>query len=625
MKKITSLLMAALIVIFSAVSAIPVFAAQPEISVSLTSAEGYPGDTVSIDLNVDRNDGIYSLWYLMYYDKDALSLEGVSFNEELTEAGDFYATAQNVPAEGLTGPVAQAALAALDSQGVDVSAMAYKVIQFEAKSINEDVTFTGRAATFTFKILDGAQGSYEVSLIPVEGNIINCNFDDLAVSTDQGTVTVKEKDVTPGDAGKLALDLSSDDGYVGDTVDLDLSIIENDGVFGFWYLLCYPKDALELTSVQYAPALTALGEFYDTPNNASEGDLAGVVAPAALKFLKDNDIDTSFYAFKVIFFEANDHENDVTYTGDAATLSFRIKDEAEAYSSTGGTVSCPVFLIPVDGNEINCAGEDLETEPVVSSVGIIFDEIEVGDVMFNLTDATGFAGDEVTMDLNVTDNPGIFSLVTLLYYDADVFTLTDFIYNDEVLAYGEFVDTPANLSEAELAGVFPPKALAKLKELGITTSDKNYKVIYFEGTSLTENADFEGTYATLRFKIAEDATPGDYEIGLQCVFGYIINVEGQDVDALYNPGTITVKEPINPEPQPEPEPEPQPEPEPEPAPEPKPAPEDEPAPAPAPSEPANPSTGDNVNLLFLIALLATAGLFIGVWSYYLRRKADRAE
>ncbi len=622
MKKITSLFMAALLIVFAMSAAVPALAAGPVLSAGLSDVSGYPGDTVSVEFNIDQNEGLYSFWMLMYYDKGTLSLESETYNEDLLTVGDFYETQANLANDELIGPAAESALKTLSDSGVDISAKAFKVVYFESKSIADDITFTGNAAAFSFKIADGAAaGTTEIGLLPVEGNNINCDYDDLAVTANAATVTILEKDIDPPITDPGILGISIDDANVDlatdDSFDVSMYIGENDGVFGFWFLMFYEADTLRLDVAEADSGISAYGTLYDSPNDQTADQLAGPTAPLAIQRMKDGGLDPDDYRYKVIFFESNDTENDVTYTGALAHLHFTVYSDAPLGDHNIG-------LIPLDGYEINCAGEELATVVGSSIVHIKMSEDvppEDDTLVFGLTDAEGFAGDEVAVDLYVYVNPGIFSLVTMFYYDADVLTLTGCTYNSDILAQGEFTETSANLTEDELSGIFPSQALALLKAAGVTTSEKNYKVVYFEGTSITENVTFEGTAATFTFKIADDAAPGDYQIGLQCVDGNIINVDGDDVKTLYSPGTVTVKE-VLPPPQPEPEPEPKPEPQPEPKPEPKP----EPTPTPVtPVNPVNPSTGDNINFLFIIALLAIAGIFIGSFSIYLRRKAERKD
>ena len=516
MKKITSMFLAALMIVLMICSAVPALAAQPELAVELTSAEGYAGDSVEIDLDIVKNDGLFGFWFLMYYDKDAIGISAEVYDENITALGAFYETTPNVAESALSGPAATAALQILKDAGVDTSTKAFKVIQYEANSFSEDVTYTGTAAKFTFDIAsDAAAGDHEIGIITVDGNVINCEATDLYTVSASGKVTVKEE-VTPPVTDPGIIGISIDDANVDlatdDSFDVSMYIGENDGVFGFWFLMFYEADTLRLDVAETDSAINAYGTLYDTPNDQTAEQLVGPTAPLAIQRMKDGGLDPDDYRYKVIYFESNDTENDVTYTGALAHLHFTVYTDAPLGDHNIG-------LIPLDGSSIVHIkkSEDVPPEPAENYL------------LFGLTSATGYAGDEVSVDLNIYDNSGIFSLVTMFYYDADILTLTGCTYNDEFLKYGEFTETSANLSEEELAGIFPQAALNELKAAGVITSSKNYKIIYFEGTSLTENVTYEGTAATFTFKIDENTLPGSYVIDFQCVDGFIIDIDGNNV------------------------------------------------------------------------------------------------
>jgi hypothetical protein len=112
-----------------------------------------------------------------------------------------------------------------------------------------------------------------------------------------------------------------------------------------------------------------------------------------------------------------------------------------------------------------------------------------------------FAGDEVTVDLVIKNNPGIAGLVVTLKYDDSVLTLK-------------------NVSNGTLFSGFANGLNISWDEIFDVTED--------------------GVLATLTFVVAEGAEAGDYTI--EVLVRECINVEFEDLEATGVSGTITVTE-----------------------------------------------------------------------------------
>lgn len=142
---------------------------------SLTNAAGYENDTITVQLNIDENPGLWSFWVLIYYDMDTFNLTKVEYNSELLENGTFEKTTDNQMRRDLAGGAAEL-VDSLVNYNIDNTNLAYKVIMFDSNDLYNDVMFTGTAATLTFTIQGlSDEGDYTIGAMPMPENSINCN------------------------------------------------------------------------------------------------------------------------------------------------------------------------------------------------------------------------------------------------------------------------------------------------------------------------------------------------------------------------------------------------------------------------------------------------------------------
>lgn len=134
-------------------------------------------------------------------------------------------------------------------------------------------------------------------------------------------------------------------------------------------------------------------------------------------------------------------------------------------------------------------------------------KVTVGDI-------SGKPGDTVEVTVNLPQNPGIVSLYLGIEYDQEVL----------------------KLNSASDAGLLPDYMAGLVS---------NYPfAISWESASAVENLTGTGTLATLSFTISEEAEPGEYEITVgQYTNNTPYDVDLNDVDFIYQPGTITVEVP----------------------------------------------------------------------------------
>ncbi len=164
----------------------------------------------------------------------------------------------------------------------------------------------------------------------------------------------------------------------------------------------------------------------------------------------------------------------------------------------------------------------------------------VGNLDFSLTNAAGKQNDEITVELKLNENPGLYAFYIILYYESDVFILRNIEYNEELTEFGEFEPTKANLSADELKGPIALNALETFKDYNIDTSDKNFKVLMFTSNGLDDNTMFTGTVATITFQIMGIAEDGEYTIGMMPAEGNFINGAMEDLSVTWTNATVRV-------------------------------------------------------------------------------------
>lgn len=128
-----------------------------------------------------------------------------------------------------------------------------------------------------------------------------------------------------------------------------------------------------------------------------------------------------------------------------------------------------------------------------------------GNPEITVSDASGNIGDEVTVIISFTSNPGIAGFNADITYDKNNLELTDVSGN------------------SGFGGSFMGNVIKS-------------KFVWYNASNITST----GTFATLKFKIKDTAKPNTYEIGLSYSQGDMSNADGDDVTATIHAGKITV-------------------------------------------------------------------------------------
>lgn len=181
--------------------------------------------------------------------------------------------------------------------------------------------------------------------------------------------------------------------------------------------------------------------------------------------------------------------------------------------------------------------------PAASSAGETLD--------FVLTNAAGVANDEITVEFQITQNPGFWGFWFFLYYDADTFILKDYTLNSDLKAEGDLVQSKNAITAEELSGPIAKRVINYFPNYGVDASDKYLKILYFEKGTYDSDVTFTGTAITFTFQIMGIADDGEYEIGLIPDPYSVINYNGEDVPFTWQNALIAVGDTTAPEVPPE--------------------------------------------------------------------------
>ena len=186
--------------------------AEAEPTVRVSSAQAKAGDTVTLDVAVENNPGIYALTFSFDYDTTRLELKSVTPNKAAFP-GNWQTSKKGATWMSNDGDIA------------------------------EDATIL----TMTFEVLADAEAGdakIEIGL----GEILNEDMDDIVFTSVPGTVTVTSGE-TPQPSGDPTVRVSSAQAKAGDTVTLDVAVENNPGIYALTFSFDYDTTRLELKSV----------------------------------------------------------------------------------------------------------------------------------------------------------------------------------------------------------------------------------------------------------------------------------------------------------------------------------------------------------------------------------------
>lgn len=181
MKRKKRILAAVMAVLFLAVGVLGInlseVKAATEAKITVSSAKGYEGDTITIDVSVTENPGMCGMTIGIKYDKSVLTVVDAVGADDVFSSNDAIV---NPDGDGFVGYM-------------------YGGIK--------DKTTTGKLMTITFKINEGAAiADSTITIGGVNGNMEASNFngDTVGLATEAGKVTVQCKHTSVKDIEKVA-------------------------------------------------------------------------------------------------------------------------------------------------------------------------------------------------------------------------------------------------------------------------------------------------------------------------------------------------------------------------------------------------------------------------------------
>lgn len=160
---------------------------------------------------------------------------------------------------------------------------------------------------------------------------------------------------------------------------------------------------------------------------------------------------------------------------------------------------------------------------------------------FSLTNAAGNNNEEITVELQISNNPGLYAFYFMLYYDTDALILREYKLCAELEALGSLATTEDNVRADEYKGPVAERVIEEaFPEYEVDPTDKSMKLLIYEIDDVTNNFTFNGTAITLTFQIMGTAEAGDYRVGLIPDIGSIINIDAEDVEFTWNDSIVRV-------------------------------------------------------------------------------------
>lgn len=352
MKKCVSLLLS-LLICMSVFSPITVFASTTP-TMTVGTAHGYAGETVTVEIFLQNNPGIAALQLLIGYDNTKLQLMNAEDHGLLGANSASFGNLRRIPYS----------------------------LTWDDSGASSDHIEDGVLAVLTFLIFDTAEpGDTEITLSVVQGGTFNLDLDDVVFQTVNGTVTVQSDSVSTA-----IITVGNVSGKSGDDVDVPITVEDNPGLIAMLLSLNYDTDKIKLTGVTD-------GTVFGTGNALFGKDYTQV----PYKLLWENGTAQSNYS----------------QSGTLATLHFHILDSAAIGSVSIALQYAQDSTFDMDFNEIPLELHDGQVtieqsdEPPVQPPLIC---IEGGQTIT--------AGDTITLPVAVQNNPGMVAAAFSVNYDS---------------------------------------------------------------------------------------------------------------------------------------------------------------------------------------------------------------
>ena len=325
-----------------------------------------PGDTFTVQVNIEDNPGFNAAMFDIGFDATALEIESV---------------------------VAGAVLAGSVGESIFEWAADTPNIVTYAKLANDNVTDNGTLFNITFKVKDDAVAStYDLTIglkDGFEGNFINSSEKALEVEFTPAQVKV-DAIPEPPKVSKINIGSVTGDFEEGDTFTVPFSITENAGFFSAMFNLVYDENAFEVESVTAGTLLSSGTFIWDGPET-----------PDAISFV-------------------NGTLADVTDDGSLFDVTFKVKEGATAAAyNIGLTVGENMFVNTIpEAVEVEI-GEAISVKVIEKYIPPTFD----GPTIYLEGGASNIQGREIIVPVRIANNPGFSSFNFTIEYDSDALIL----------------------------------------------------------------------------------------------------------------------------------------------------------------------------------------------------------
>ncbi len=358
--------------------------AQYSADIAVGNASGRAGDTVTVPVVISNNPGIAAFKLKVTYDKERL-----------------------VPVSIAKGSILSGAITSNIQQGGDMTRFDYVTVYWDNPS---DFTADGELFNVVFKIADSAEeGDIPVGISYVNGEVANQKYEDVDLNVTEGNVSVRnvvmgdifeDGEVNSKDGLKLrqflaewAVNLSEREKAAAD-VFKDGEINSKDGLklrqfLAEWDVSLEMMSLMDVGSISFeAGSVSAKsGEYVDIPINITEN--SGVaVFNLRVEFDKEKLIPVSITKGDALegVITSNiqqggdmerfdyvtaywDNPSNVTGTGTAFTVRFKVRDGAEGVA--------PIRLTSKAGDICDQSFNDLEAKFTDGAVTIGGGEVEL--------------------------------------------------------------------------------------------------------------------------------------------------------------------------------------------------------------------------------------------------------
>ena len=558
-KKILSLVLS--LVLLLAVMPMGAVYADSTATIKVAELDGIVGETVTVDVSLANNPGIISMRLDTAYDDSALELVGATGGSGFS--GMAFGPTQNNP---------------FVSNWID--------------SIHPDNTNNGAFITLTFKIKDDAKdGFYPITVAYSQSNVFDedyndvffaienggvhvshCNhanktniqenvtiltctqdasYDRVSYCNDCGAEVAREKFVTNYATGhnfgaddictvcgsykftEPTIYVKNAEGVLGDTIDVDICLVNNPGIISTKLKIAYDDNSLELVGKNAGSAFSGMAFGRDDanpfivnwvdsihPNNTNDG----VFVTLTFK-IKDGAAEgfspiTVSYDGSDVF---NEEYNDVVFDVENGGVEIKhcqhlnkrtVQENVTTLTCTQNAgydlvTYCNDCDAEISRNVIvteRATGHKFDADNVCLVCGA---ERFTGPTVY-VDGVTGLAGDEINVVISLANNPGIVSMKLSVSYDASVLELVN----------------------KTGAGVY-----ASSMSFGPTT--KNPFVVNWVDTR-NDNFTDNGAFAILTFKIKDDAALGDTPITITYDADDVYDIDYDNVAFNIENGVVTV-------------------------------------------------------------------------------------